>query len=161
MLKGMIIGLSKKEKFEEIKKYIESYIPKINNWALCDVFCAGLKITSKYEKEMWQFIQKYLKSDKEFEIRFGVVIILDYYIKEEYLEEIFKIIEKIENDGYYVKMAIAWEISISLIKYYDRTKEFLQKSQLDKFTHNKAIQKAIESYRITEKQKAELRKMKR
>ena len=161
MLKGMIIGLSKKEKFEEIKKYIESYIPKINNWALCDVFCAGLKITSKYEKEMWQFIQKYLKSDKEFEIRFGVVIILDYYIKEEYLEEIFKIIEKIENDGYYVKMAIAWEISISLIKYYDRTKEFLQKSQLDKITHNKAIQKAIESYRITEKQKAELRKMKR
>ena len=156
----MIIGLSKKEKFEEIKKYIESYIPKINNWALCDVFCAGLKITSKYEKEMWQFIQKYLKSDKEFEIRFGVVIILDYYIKEEYLEEIFKIIEKIENDGYYVKMAIAWLLSKCLVYFYEETVEFLTKTKLDKFTKNKSIQKAIESYRISDIRKKELRNLK-
>ena len=81
MLQGMLIGLSKN--IEEVLKYTKTFIPKIDNWAICDVFCAGLKITKKYKKEMWNFIQKYLNSDKEFEIRFGIVIILDYYIDEE------------------------------------------------------------------------------
>ena len=119
MLQGMLIGLSKN--IEEVLKYTKTFIPKIDNWAICDVFCAGLKITKKYKKEMWNFIQKYLNSDKEFEIRFGIVIILDYYIDEEHLDKNFEIFQKIKNDNYYVKMAIAWAISICLIKYYDKT----------------------------------------
>ena len=89
MLQGMLIGLSKN--IEEVLKYTKTFIPKIDNWAICDVFCAGLKITKKYKKEMWNFIQKYLNSDKEFEIRFGIVIILDYYIDEEHLDKKFEI----------------------------------------------------------------------
>lgn len=161
MLKGMIIGLDKIEDIEKKKKYIKIFIPKINNWAICDVFCSGLKFTKKYEKEMWDFIQEYIKSDKEFEIRFGIVMILDYYIKEEYLEKIFKIFDKIDHEGYYVKMAVAWAISICLIKYYNETKKYLNNSNLDIFTYNKSLQKAIESYRITNEQKDELRKMKK
>ena len=159
MLQGMLIGLSKN--IEEVLKYKRTFIPKIDNWAICDVFCAGLKITKKYKKKMWNFIQKYLNSDKEFEIRFGIVIILDYYIDEEHLDKNFEILKKIKNDNYYVKMAIAWAISICLIKYYDRTIKYLEKAKLDNWTYNKSLQKAIESYRISDEQKEYLRKMKK
>ncbi len=161
MLKGMLIGQAKTEDINIILKYVEEYVPHIDNWAICDVFCAGLKITKKYKKEMWNFIQKYLKSDKEFEIRFAIVMILDYYIEEEYLKENFEIFEKIKCDEYYVKMAVAWAISICLIKFYSVTIEYMKTSKIDSWTYNKAIQKAIESYRITEENKKILREMKK
>ena len=161
MLKGMLIGQAKKEDINTILQYVEKYVPNIDNWAICDVFCAGLKITNKYKKEVWNFIQKYLKSDKEFEIRFAIVMILDYYIEEEYLKEDFKIFDNIKHDGYYVKMAVAWAVSICLVKFYDETEKYLAESKLDKWTYNKAIQKAIESYRISDDKKIHLRNMKK
>ena len=161
MLQGMLIGLEKDKDIQNILTDIERFVPKIDNWGVCDVFCAGLKITKKHVKEMWEFLQKYVTSDKEFEIRFGVVMILDYYITEEYLEKNFAIFDHIKSDKYYVQMAVAWAISICLIKFYDKTIEYLKQAKVDKFTYNKALQKAIESYRITEEQKTELRKMKK
>ena len=161
MLQGMLIGLKKDKDIQTILKDIERFVPQIDNWGVCDVFCAGLKITKKHEKEMWNFLQKYVTSDKEFEIRFGVVMILDYYITEEYLEKNFAIFDYIQSDKYYVQMAVAWAISICLIKFYDKTIEYLKQAKIDKFTYNKALQKAIESYRISDEQKAELRKMKK
>lgn len=162
MLQGMVIGLQTKEDWNTIKKAIKWFIPKINNWAVCDTFCAGLKITKKFKSEMWNLIQELLKSSKEFDLRFAVVMILDYYIEEEYLKRDFEIFNQIANKEYYVKMAIAWAISICLIKFYDKTIQYLTENvMLDDWTFNKAIQKAIESYRITDKQKEQLRKMKR
>ena len=165
MLQGMLIGLEKdKDKNKDMQgilKDIERFVPKIDNWAVCDVFCAGLKITKKHLEEMWDFLQKYVVSDKEFEIRFGVVMILDYYITEDYLEKNFAIFDHIKSDKYYVQMAVAWAISICFIKFYDRTIEYLKQAKIDKFTYNKALQKAIESYRISDEEKAQLRKMKK
>ncbi len=160
MLQGMLIGLEKKD-INIVEKQIEEFVPKIDNWAVCDVFCSGLKITKKYKSEMWKFIQKYKKSQKEFENRFFVVMMLSFYIEDEYLQEDLKILEKIENKSYYVQMAVAWAISICLIKFYDKTLAYLKQANLDKFTYNKALQKAIESYRITEEQKQLLREMKK
>lgn len=160
MLQGMLIGLSNK-KYSSIIKYIEEFIPKIDNWAICDTFCAGLKITKKHKEDMWIFINKYLKSDKEFEIRFAIVMLLDYYIEEKYLKRLFEIFDSIKNNSYYVEMAVAWAISICLIKYYDETVDYLKICKLDKFTYNKALQKAIESYRISEEKKEMLKSMKR
>ena len=163
MLKGMIIGQTKEENFEQLRKWIDDFIPLIDNWAVCDVFCTGLKFTKKYKKEMWELIQTYLNSNKEFYLRFAIVIILDFYINEEYLKKDLEIFNKIKSDKYYVKMAIAWAISICLIKYYDITIEFLKckNCKLDDFTYNKSLQKARESYRISKEQKEELKKMKR
>ena len=160
MLQGMIIGLAKDD-FNSITQEIKKFVPKIDNWAVCDTFCAGLKITKKHKKEMWNFIQKYIHSKKEFEVRFSVVMILDYYIEDEYLEKIFEIFDSIKREEYYIQMAVAWAISICLIKYYDRTLNYLKTAKLDKFTYNKALQKAIESYRITKEQKQTLRDMKK
>lgn len=161
MLKGMLIGLAKKEDINIILKYVENYVPKIDNWAICDVFCAGLKITNRYKEEVWNFIQKYLKSNKEFEIRFAVVMILDFFVEPKYLQNNFEIFNNIKNDGYYAKMAVAWAISVCLIKFYDETIKYLEASKLDNWTYNKAIQKAIESYRISNEKKEYLRKIKR
>lgn len=161
MLQGMLIG-SAKEDFDVIIRYVEEFIPKIKTWAVCDTFCAGLKITKKHKEEMWLFLQKYLKSKKEFEVRFGIVMILDYFIEKEYLEDNFKIFNSIKVDKYYVQMAVAWAVSICLIKFYKETVKYLQEeADLDKFTYNKSIQKAIESYRITYEQKDFLRELKK
>lgn len=161
MLKGFIIGQYKKLDFSELKKYLLDFVPKINDWSICDTFCSGLKITKKYKKEMFELIEYFLKTNKEFQIRFSLVMLLDYYIEEEYIDKIFEIIKSIKNEEYYVKMANAWLISFCMIKYYDKTYEFLKNNKIDLVTHNKAIQKSIESYRLTTKQKEELRKLKR
>ena len=89
-------------------------------------------------------------------------MMLDYYLREEYIDKVIKIIDRIENDAYYVKMAKAWLIAEIGIKFNDIAMNYLnEKNHLDKFTHNKALQKMIESYRISDEQKELLRKMKR
>lgn len=160
MLQGMVIGLSKMDLKERLE-YVKKFVPKIDNWAVCDVTCAGFKFAKKYPKEIWDFLKTYLESDKEFEIRFGVVMLLDFYITEEYIEEVLKILNQTHHDGYYVKMAIAWAISICYIKFPKETFELLQKNELDTFTYNKALQKIIESYRVSKDDKEKIRKMKR
>ena len=161
VLQGMIIGFQTKESIESVINQIKEFVPKINSWAVCDTFCAGLKITKKHPKEIYNLIKEYLKSEREFELRFAIVMLLDYYINDEYIDEVLQILDNIKSNNYYVQMANAWAISICLIKYYEKTIIFLENSTLDEFTYNKAIQKAIESYRITDEQKDNLRKMKR
>lgn len=160
MLQGMVIGLAKMNLAERLD-YIKSFVPKIDNWAVCDVTCAGLKFTKKHMSEMWEFLKPYINSNKEFEIRFGVVMLLDFYITEEYIKQVLEILNSIHHDGYYVKMAVAWAISVCYIKFPKETMVLLQNNKLDIFTYNKALQKIIESYRVTKEDKEIIRKMKR
>lgn len=161
VLQGMIIGFQTKAEFKDVEKQIKNFVPKINSWAVCDTFCAGLKITKKHKKEMFKLIKQYLQSNKEYEVRFAVVMLLDFYIEAEYIDEVLNILETIKSDKYYIQMAVAWAYSVALIKFYDKTLDSLKKANIDKFTYNKSLQKAIESYRITEEQKRELRKLKK
>ncbi|MCI9287063.1 MAG: DNA alkylation repair protein [Clostridia bacterium] len=160
MLQGMVIGLAKME-LEERLEYITKFVPKIDNWAVCDVSCAGFKFAKKYQSEVWKFLKPYLESNKEFEIRFGVVMLLDFYITEEYIDKVLEILNKIQYEGYYVKMAVAWAISVCYIKFPKETFKLLQENSLDDFTYNKALQKIIESYRVSEEEKKTIRAMKR
>lgn len=161
MLRGMFIGLQQKPQWETVRQQIVEFVPYINNWAVCDTFCAGLKITKKHKGEMFQLLQQYLESELEFECRFGVVMLLDYYVEKDYLPRIFQIFDKMNREGYYVQMAVAWAVSVCLVKAYEQTIEYLKACHLDDFTYNKALQKARESYRITPEQKETLNKMKR
>ena len=161
MLKGMLIGLRNKEDFNKVIVDIENFVPKIDNWAVCDTFCAGLKITKKHKNEMFNFIKGYLNSNNEFKLRFAIVMLLDYYIDDEHINEVLHICNNVKYDAYYTKMAVAWTISVCLMKYYEITIKFLENCDLDNFTYNKSLQKAIESYRVSEKQKDCLRKMKK
>lgn len=159
MLKGMMIGLEKMEVKTKLT-YIKDFIPYIDNWGICDTFVAGLKI--KEREEFYKFIQNYLKNDKtEFEIRFGLVSLLDYFIDKEHIQDIFLFVNEIKHNEYYVEMAIAWLISICYIKFPKETMKYLGNNNLSDFAYNKSIQKIIESRRISDEEKNKLRKMKR
>lgn len=160
MLQGMVISQIK-DTPEKILEYIKDFVPKINNWAICDTFCCGLKFTKKNKEIVWNFIQTYLQSDKEYEIRFAVVMLLSYFIEEKYIDEILKLLNKINHDGYYVKMAVAWAVSICYIKFPEKTHKFLEHNNLENWVHNKSIQKIVESYRIDAQTKILLKQMKR
>ena len=97
----------------------------------------------------------------EFDVRFGVVMLLDHYMKREYLDRLFATAQSVHHEGYYVKMAVAWLISICFVKFYDETMAFMKQAKLDDFTYNKALQKARESRQISNVQKAQLQAMKR
>lgn len=94
-------------------------------------------------------------------MRFGVVMLLDHYMTEEYIDRVLTCYEGVKLDKYYVQMAVAWGISAAYIKFTQKTKTFLNQTDLDDFTYNKAIQKCLESFRVSEKDKKALRKMKR
>lgn len=161
VIQGMLIGFQIKTPIEGVIKQVKEFVPKINSWAVCDTFCAGLKITKKYQTEMFKVIKEYLKSKQEYEVRFAIVMLLDYYINDQYIDQVLQILNNIKLDKYYVQMANAWAVSICLIKYYNKTLEFLKTTKIDDFTYNKGIQKAIESYRITKEQKDYLKTLKR
>ena len=161
VIQGMLVGFQTKAPIEEVIKQVKEFVPKINSWAVCDTFCAGLKITKKYQTEMFKVIKEYLKSKQEYEVRFAIVMLLDYYINDQYIDQVLQILNNVKLDKYYVQMANAWAVSICLIKYYNKTLEFLKTTKIDDFTYNKGIQKAIESYRITKEQKDNLRTLKR
>ena len=161
VIQGMLIGFQTKAPIKEVIKQVEEFIPKINSWAVCDTFCAGLKITKKYQTEMFKVIKEYLKSTQEYQVRFAIVMLLNYYINDQYIDQVLQILDNVKLDKYYVQMANAWTISICLIKYYNKTLDFLNTTKIDDFTYNKGIQKAIESYRITNEQKEYLRTLKR
>lgn len=159
LLKGIIIGSEKAP--EKTKQYIKDYVPLITNWATCDSFCSNLKIIKKHKNDFWDFIQSYLKSDKTYEIRFGVVILLNYYIEKERLEKIFEILKNIKSERYYVQMAVAWALSVCLVKYYDETYKFLKNNKLNNFVFFKTISKANDSYRLSAEQKQKLKELRR
>ncbi len=162
MLRGLVIGGGRDASLEEFFSYVEEFVPCIDNWAICDCFCTSLKRTKKHKKEVWEFLQGYLESSQEYFLRFGVVMLLDYYIEADYLERLFVIFNRIDYDGYYVKMAVAWAISVCYIKYPKETGNYLKENKrLDDFTYNKAIQKICESYRVEKADKERLRQWKR
>ena len=160
MIKGMIIGMIK-EDLNIVLNYIREFIPLIDNWATCDIFCGGLKIADRNRKVFWDFIQEYLQSDEEYFVRFGVVMIQSHFICDDYIGISLNALDSVSHEGYYSKMAVAWAVSTCYIKYPDKTLKYLKQNNLDDETYNKAIQKIIESRRVCNSDKDHLRKMKR
>ena len=160
MLRGFVIGYAKMEQGEAFQR-IADFVPKINNWAVCDTCCSSFKTAAKDKEKLFAFLLPYLKSDKEFELRFAAVMIMDFMITDEYIDDVLRIYDGIHHDGYYVKMAVAWALSVCFVKYPGKTMEFLQGNNLDDWTYNKALQKIVESYRVDDNTKTVIRAMKR
>lgn len=160
MLQGMVIGYAKAE-ISEVLEWVQYFLPKIDNWAVCDGFCTGLKITKKYPQEMWEFVCPYLKDSRPYYIRFGAVMLLSYYTDCDHVKEGLQLLDEVRHDDYYVKMAVAWAVSIYYIKLPEATLAYLKESHLDDFTYNKALQKITESLKIDKETKQMIRSMKR
>lgn len=161
VIHGLILGYLKLD-FLSLKPYIDEFLKYINNWAVCDLTVSNLKIfkNNNFKKIGFKEVKKYINNPNPWINRFGYVLILTYYINDDYIDKIFKLCENYK-DYYYVKMAIAWLISICYIKYREKTIIFLKNNKLDNWTYNKTIQKIIESNRVSNSDKDILRKMKK
>ena len=151
MIQGLVISHIKDEKI--FNKYFKEYINKIDNWVLCDTFCSSIKIVEKHEDKYFKEAVKMSLNKKEFISRIGLVMILDHFMNQKNLETIFDTLNKIESEKFYINMAEAWLICEMYIKFPKETKIFIQKNNLNKFTHNKAISKIHDSYRVSKDEK--------
>jgi len=160
LLQGLIIGYCKIDLNEKLE-LIKQFVPKINNWLINDTFCPTIKIRSKDLQKVWEFILPYLESENEFEVRFAIIMMLDNFIIDGYIDKVICKLDEVKNDGYYAKMAVAWTMAEIGIKYNEKAMTYLKgKHNLDKFTYNKTLQKMRESFRVSKEQKEELQKMK-
>ena len=149
-----------KEDFDAKKKRISSFLPYVDNWAVCDGLCAHLKSFFKDKEKAFPFVLECISSNEEYTKRFGLVTLTCYYIQPEYIDRIIEIAISQKSEDYYVNMAIAWLLSICLVKEYEKTITVFQNPVLPKFVHNKSIQKAIESHQIDREKKEYLRGLK-
>lgn len=160
MLEGLVIAYAKME-LEERFFYLDRFVPKIHNWAVCDCCSNTYKFMEKYQEESFAYIDKYLHSQREYELRFGIVSLLEHFMNDTYIDQVLAICERTRHEGYYVEMAVAWTLSICYVKYPAKTRMLLEKNTMDDFTHNKTIQKIRESYRVSREEKEELKSWKR
>ncbi len=153
LLHGLVIGQLKGD-FEESRKLFLEFLPYIDNWAICDLTVSHLSIWKKHLQDGWKTVKKLVHSKNPWEERVGYVLLLTYYIKEEYIDEIFSLLElHSHTEEYYVKMAMAWLLSICYIKEKEKTIFYLQNNSLSPWIQNKAIQKIRESTRISKEEK--------
>lgn len=142
------------ECFEELEKFL----PYVDNWATCDQMSP--KIFKKYKEELLKRVKVWIASDEPYTIRFGVSMLMEHFLDDDYDTKYPAMVAKLRSDEYYVNMMIAWYFATALAKQYDSILPYIEKKKLDKWTHNKAIQKSVESYRITDEQKTYLKTLK-
>lgn len=161
-IKGFVIGYVK-ESLEVLLPYITDHMDKIDDWSLCDGFCSNLKIVASHREEFLGFLLPYAKFDAEFKQRVVAVMLMNYYLTDEYIDLSLNVLDSLKNEKYYCKMAVAWAIATAWAKQRDKTYVYMQEENntLDDWTYNKAIQKMLESYRVNEVDKHMLRGMKR
>lgn len=161
MIKGFLIGYINELKIEDRLKILDLYIPCIKDWAICDSVCSTLKFVKFNKEEVLNFLDSYFKSDEEFIQRFAVVILLNYYIDDIYVDRVLDYLKSINSVKYYSKMAISWALSKIYIKYPKKALNFLRENIEDDFIYNMSLQKMIESYKVNKGDKKELKKLKR
>ena len=156
MLHGLLI--SEIKDFDIAVKETDRFLPYVDNWAVCDIMSP--KVFKKHKTELIECIRKWAKSKKTYTIRFGIEMLMSHYLDDDFKAEYLDIPARIRSDEYYVNMMIAWLFATALTKQWDSAIQYIENVRLDKWTHNKTIQKAVESYRITDEQKSYLRTLK-
>ena len=136
----------------------DRFLPYVDNWATCD--CMSPKAFKKDLDRLLTKIDQWLSSSHTYTVRYGICTLMRYYLDDRFSPDLLKKVAEIRSDEYYVKMMIAWYFATALAKQYDATLPYISEKKLDKWTHNKAIQKAIESYRVTDEHKAHLKTLK-
>lgn len=158
MVYGMKIGYERCACDEYLKK-LTDFIPYIDNWAVCDCCCSTYKFADRYPEEVWNFILPYL-SGSTYDMRFAVVMMMDYYLTDEYIDRVIEKLSSVGSDEYYVNMAVAWALSVAYVKYKKKTLPLIENKMLPVWVHNKTIQKICESYRVDKEDKQYLKTLK-
>ena len=157
LLHGVMLQLIKNDIGEVITE-TEKFLPYIDNWAVCDI--SQSKLLERYPDVVFGKVSEWAKSEKTYTVRFAIDVLLQFFLDENFTPEVFALAKSIVSDEYYVNMALAWFWSFALIKRYEETLPIIESERLPEFVHNKAIQKARESYRISDERKQYLNTLK-
>ena len=150
--------LSEIKDFDECIGKLERFLPFVDNWATCDQMSP--KCFKKNHEKLLPYLNKWIKSDDTYIVRFAIVTFMAHFLDDDFDEGYLKLVSDIKSDEYYINMAIAWYFATALAKQYDKTIPYIENKTLDAWTHNKAIQKSIESYRVTAEHKEYLKSLK-
>ena len=142
----------------ECMEDLETFLPYVDNWATCDQMSP--KIFRKHKDVLFSHIKEWVNSEKTYAVRFGVGMLMEHFLDDDFDPLYPELVAKLRSEEYYVNMMIAWYFATALAKQYESILPFLEEKRLDDWTHNKAIQKSVESYRITDEQKAYLKTLK-
>ena len=162
-LKAFVLGYIKINNSCDICKLLglaSAFLPSIQDWMVNDAFCQTFSIARKYPDEVWDWLMQYVDGT-EYEQRVVAVTLMSHYLNDDYYERVLEVLPKLTHPAYYTKMGVAWAVATAYAKYPAATKVLLDKHMLDPWTHNKSIQKMIESYRVSEADKIMLRELKR
>ena len=149
--------ISDEKDFDKCIDYLENFLPYIDNWATCDQLCPAT--FKKNHSKLLPYINKWINSNYTYTIRFAIKLLMQHFLNEDFKPEYLEMVAKVESSEYYINMMRAWYFATSLAKQYESTITVIQEKRLDIWTHNKTIQKAIESFRITPEQKTYLRSL--
>ena len=144
--------------FKTCVQHVERFLPYIDNWATCDQLSP--QCFAKNTAHLLPYIEKWLQAEHEYTVRFAIGMLMRYFLDDAFSPRYHKLVASIRREEYYIKMMQAWYFATALAKQYDATLPILLNKNLEAWTHNKTIQKAVESYRITDEQKAYLRTLK-
>ena len=160
MLQAMVIGYMKLN-IDEKLAYAKSFIPLIHDWSVCDTFCQTFKDAKTYQEQVWELLMLFKDSKEEFEKRVVVCMMMNYFINDQYIDKVIDFIKANYLDEYYYKMGVAWCMQVIMMKYPTKGIEILENNYLDKWIHNKSISKMMDSFRINNDLKIELKKYRR
>ncbi|MBQ3201839.1 MAG: DNA alkylation repair protein [Clostridia bacterium] len=142
---------------EKRRTYIANFIPKINNWAVCDTFCTSLKTVKKEREAYYRFLVPYLSSEEEYEVRFVLVLLLSHYITEDRVDTVLASAAKTSHSGYYAKMAAAWAISMCYVRFPEKTLPVIERGIADGEVKRRAVRKCCESLAVSKEEKERLK----
>lgn len=157
VVRGLVISSAKMD-LDERMDLIREFVPLIDNWAVCDLF--DFRPRKGESEEYFRFAKGYIGREEEYASRFGIVTMMKF-IDEEHIDEIIGLMDSVRHDGYYVKMAVAWTLSMCYVKFPERTEAYLGDCGLDRFTYNKTLQKIVESLRVDDATKSRIKGMRR
>ena len=155
-LHGMLIETMKD--YDECIAYLDEFLPYVDNWATCDLISP--RVFKKHKDELLVKIKEWMASDRVYTIRFGMEMLMTHFLDEDFKPEYLGMAANVHSKEYYVNMMIAWFFATALAKQYEASLPYIENHCMDRWTHNKTIQKAIESYRITDEQKRYLKSLK-
>lgn len=151
--------LSELKDYEKCVEEVCRFLPYVDNWATCDQMSPN--VFKKHRTELMEYIKQWLESDKTYTVRFAIGMLMQHYLDDEFDIGYAEMVQEVKSEEYYINMMIAWYFATALAKQYDNILPILEQNRLDVWTHNKVIQKAVESYRIMPEQKAYLKSLKR
>lgn len=150
--------ISEMKDYYRCMEEVNHFLPYVDNWATCDQMSP--KVFKKYRKELLDYIRVWIQSDKTYTVRFAIGMLMEHFLNEDFNAEYPEMVAAVRSDEYYVNMMTAWYFATALAKQYESVVPYIEKQRLDTWTHNKTIQKSVESYRITPEQKEYLKSLK-